>query len=229
MLRMLRVDGNWWMGHGHAPPIHHKRGISIAVPLLIVYTVPMLETQDAMTIEELADRVGVPIRTIRFYITEGLLPGPGGRGKAATYGEEHLVRLRLIRRLAERHVPLAEMRERLGRLSLAEARALLADEEAHTAELERAAQAESPRDYIAGLLEGMRPPPSPPSAAARLREAPGPYQTPPPAAPHGESWRRWELAPGVELFAREDILAARQELIERLLDVAHPDSETRKR
>jgi hypothetical protein len=167
------------------------------------------------------------------------------------------VRRRLIRRLAERHVPLAETRERLGRLSLAEARALLAEEEARAAELERATQAGSPRDYLAGLLEGERTPPSapPPTApkasraplgkrgqdrapkappstppgAARLREVSRAYQASPPSTPHGEGWRRWELAPGVELLAREDTLAAHQGLIERVLDVAHPDPETRER
>ena len=139
----------------------------------------MIANQVAMTLEELAERVGVPTRTIRFYITEGLLPGPGSRGKAATYGEEHLVRLRLIRRLAERHVPLAEMRARLGRLVLVEVRALLADEEAHALELGRAAHAKSPRDYIAGLLEGARTPPG----GAGLRESPGAYRASTPSTP----------------------------------------------
>ena len=54
-----------------------------------------------MGIEELADLVGVPVRTVRYYIAEGLLPGPGTRGKGTVYGEEHLLRLRLIRLLAD--------------------------------------------------------------------------------------------------------------------------------
>ena len=56
------------------------------------------------------------------------------------------MRLRLIRRLVERHVPLAEQRALLDRLSLAEMRELLAEEDAGAQALERAAQAESPRD-----------------------------------------------------------------------------------
>src|SRR5436190_19922923 len=78
-------------------------------------------------IEELAERAGVRVRTVRFYIAEGLLPGPGARGRAAAYGEEHLLRLRLIRRLAERHVPLAELRGLLSSLPLDQVRALMGD------------------------------------------------------------------------------------------------------
>src|SRR5436190_8008356 len=103
-------------------------------------------------IEELAERAAVRVRTVRFYIAEGLLPGPGARGRAAAYGEEHLLRLRLIRRLAERHVPLAEMRARLSSLSLDQVRALLAEENRRAIMLDTAAEAEAPDDYLSALL-----------------------------------------------------------------------------
>ena len=108
------------------------------------------------SIEELAQQVGVSPRTVRFYIGEGLLSGPGSRGKAATYGDEHLLRLRLIRRLTERHVPLSDVRDLLGRLSNDEARALLAEEDQHATELERAARSPSPQQYVAKLLGQAR-------------------------------------------------------------------------
>jgi DNA-binding transcriptional MerR regulator len=73
-----------------------------------------------LTIEDLAERAGVSVRTVRFYISQGLLAGPGTRGRAAAYGDEHLARLRLIRRLVEQHLPLAEQLLRLEGLSLAE-------------------------------------------------------------------------------------------------------------
>ena len=73
----------------------------------------------------------MPVRTIRFCfsIAQGLLPGPQGRGKAAAYREEHLLRLQLIRRLSEQRVPLAEIRARVAPLALEEVRALLGEEE----------------------------------------------------------------------------------------------------
>jgi DNA-binding transcriptional MerR regulator len=147
-----------------------------------------------LTIEELAERVQVPVRTIRFYISEGLVPGPGTRGKGTTYSEGHLLRLQLIRRLAEQRVPLAEQRELLGRLSLEEVQALLAEQEAHAAVLERSAQAPSPKEYISallhraqasrlngGMLSPKTPPQAPPGTAAlqalpRAGEPPAPQE-----------------------------------------------------
>jgi hypothetical protein len=41
-----------------------------------------------------------------------------------------------------------------------------------------------------------------------------------PASPSGQGWRRWELAPGVELQVRDDVAAAQAGLISRLRDVA---------
>ena len=50
-------------------------------------------------INELAKRAGVSVRTIRFYIDEGLLPAPTNRGRYSTYTDEYLDRLELIRML----------------------------------------------------------------------------------------------------------------------------------
>lgn len=47
-------------------------------------------------LEELEALSGIPERTIRSYIARRMLPPPSGRGRAATYGEEHLTRLRFL-------------------------------------------------------------------------------------------------------------------------------------
>ena len=65
-----------------------------------------MEGELSFTAEELTERAGVPLRTLRYYISEGLISGPGTRGKGARYTAEHLWRLRAIRRLASDHVPL---------------------------------------------------------------------------------------------------------------------------
>lgn len=120
-----------------------------------------------MTIDDLAEAVGVPTRTIRYYITEGLLPGPEGRGKATAYTEEHLLRLRLIRSLTEQRVPLSEIRERLSRLSDEDTRVLLAEQDQLISELQRAAQTLAPREYLSGLLRRARE--ARPAFSTRLR------------------------------------------------------------
>ncbi len=66
-----------------------------------------------MTLAELAERAGVPPRTIRFYISRGLLPGPLRRGRNAAYGPAHLEALAEIRRLRDRGLTLAQVRARL--------------------------------------------------------------------------------------------------------------------
>ena len=57
-------------------------------------------------LEELAQAAGTSPRTVRYYVQRGLLPAPAFRGKDTSYGEEHLVRLRAIRRLQEAFLPL---------------------------------------------------------------------------------------------------------------------------
>lgn len=69
----------------------------------------------SMSIHELAARSGVPGRRIRYYIAEGLLPPPRGRGRAAHYGPEHLERLAEIQALRNQRLGLDEIRQRLQR------------------------------------------------------------------------------------------------------------------
>jgi DNA-binding transcriptional MerR regulator len=73
------------------------------------------KTPRPLRMAELSARSGVPRETIHFYLREGLLPRPrkGGR-TVAYYGEEHLERLRTIRRLREeKYLPLAVIRRLL--------------------------------------------------------------------------------------------------------------------
>ena len=61
---------------------------------------------------ELEQRTGVGRETIRFYIREGLLPEPARASRnSASYSDEHVTRLRAIKRLqGERFLPLAVIR-----------------------------------------------------------------------------------------------------------------------
>jgi DNA-binding transcriptional MerR regulator len=63
------------------------------------------------SVEDLAQRSGLPVRTIREYQTMGLLPPPERRGRVGIYREGHLTRLRLIARLQERGYSLAGIRD----------------------------------------------------------------------------------------------------------------------
>jgi DNA-binding transcriptional MerR regulator len=179
-----------------------------------------------LNINELSARTGVPVRTIHYYLAEGILPSPGARGKAARYGEETVLRLRLVRRLVEQRLPLAEIKTRLDGLSADDLRRLLDEDDRRQSRLEQAAQAGSPREYLAVLMELPRT--TLPAASARrraqlLQPTPSHYPArdiPPPASPRGEVWSRWQLAPGVELHASQSALARFGALVERLLQLA---------
>ena len=71
---------------------------------------------DPYSLADLARLADVTPRTVRYYIAQGLLPAPEAAGPATRYGEGHLARLRLIRRLQRDHLPLAEIRARLERM-----------------------------------------------------------------------------------------------------------------
>jgi DNA-binding transcriptional MerR regulator len=72
---------------------------------------------DPYSLSDLARLADVTPRTVRYYVALGLLPSPEAAGPATRYGESHLARLRLIRRLQRDHLPLAEIRIRLERMS----------------------------------------------------------------------------------------------------------------
>ena len=62
-------------------------------------------------LQELADRSGLPIRTIRWYQSEGLLPKPAKNGRDAVYRNDHLERLGLIAELRDRGLTLTAIRD----------------------------------------------------------------------------------------------------------------------
>ncbi|MEU8972206.1 MerR family transcriptional regulator [Streptomyces monashensis] len=64
--------------------------------------------EPALTIDELAARTGVTVRTVRFYGSKGLLPPPViGPRRVGRYGPEHVARLALIEELQQQGMTLA--------------------------------------------------------------------------------------------------------------------------
>lgn len=66
---------------------------------------------EGMTVAELSREAGVPVRTVRFYQTEGLIPAPERVGRRAVYDRRHLERLELVRRLQDRGLQLSAIGE----------------------------------------------------------------------------------------------------------------------
>ena len=98
----------------------------------------------SLTIGELSRRTGVPVKTLRFWSDEGLLP-PATRtsGGYRLYAEDATIRLDLVRTLREAGLGLEAIKKVLRNdLSLADAlRLQLAAVEAHASSLQRVAAA----------------------------------------------------------------------------------------
>jgi DNA-binding transcriptional MerR regulator len=143
-------------------------------------------------LDELAEKADVSVRTIRYYVQRGLLPPPVFRGRDTVYGEGHLNRLRLIKRLQdERYLPLEAIAAELEAKSDAEIRAMLE-------RLDRVSRSERPEPA---------PLPSDGPYRARLR---------PVTRASGEVWVKFVLADGVELSVREDAGWDAEALAERI-------------
>lgn len=73
--------------------------------------------ESALTVDELAARAGVTVRTVRFYGTKGLLPPPViGPRRVGRYGRDHLARLALIEELQRQGMTLAAIERYLRQL-----------------------------------------------------------------------------------------------------------------
>ncbi|MDQ0792710.1 MerR family transcriptional regulator [Streptomyces sp. B1I3] len=73
--------------------------------------------EPTLTVDELAARAGVTVRTVRFYSTRGLLPPPViGPRRVGRYGPDHLSRLALIEELQRQGMTLAAIERYLEQL-----------------------------------------------------------------------------------------------------------------
>lgn len=67
------------------------------------------------SVDELAERSGTTVRTIRYYQSEGLLPTPQRRGREVRYGDDHVARLAAISDLQASGLRLSAISELLAR------------------------------------------------------------------------------------------------------------------
>ena len=164
-------------------------------------------------------------RTIRYYITEGLLDQAiEKRGVTSIFGYEHLLTLLAIKKLQSEGLPISVIRSVLAGRSVEDLEKLLGDEvHVFTSEQElddfRRSIGHTDDSEVQRMALPMAaaapPPPEPPKKNAakrylesllmdpRRKQEPAPPATapsPPPLRPSGTSdWRRYEIVPGVEL------------------------------
>jgi DNA-binding transcriptional MerR regulator len=143
---------------------------------------PETERQNdhSYSVNELADEAGVTRRTVHYYIAQGLLPASGTEGRGTRYGQAHLDRLRLNRELQRAHLPLAEIRQRIGRLNDGQVADLVSRDD--TAPEPRG----SAFEYIQSVLDGTSN-----RALASMSRQPSPVRPPDTAPPPGLAPNLW--------------------------------------
>ncbi len=150
-------------------------------------------------IGELAEKSGVSVRTIRYYISEGLLPSPDIRGRYSMYDEGYLKRIQLIKRLKDAYLPIKEIKHKLETQTEAEL------EEFLTLFKEKNAGQDA-LDYIQNIsaqpkLMKKAPSPSPMRmSAARVEEKAAAPIYP---SPEEIQWVRIKIMDGVELHIQQ--------------------------
>ena len=179
------------------------------------------------TLDVLARLADVTPRTIRYYVSQGLLPAPEFAGPGTRYDDRHLALIRAIKRMQAEHLPLANIRDRLRSLSEEEIEQIAS---ARTAPPAAKGDALS---YIRGVLgQPTIPPPTPAPAhaAALVAPAPRPSAAPaaaaspspaaPPAPAERSQWERIVLEPDIELHIRRPLTRQQNRRVERLVALA---------
>ena len=151
--------------------------------------------QERGTVSEVPDE-----RTVRYYLTEGLLsPAEEKQGTASVFGYLHLLQLLAVKNLQAQHLPIRKIRELVESRSEHDLERLLGIEP-------KQAGKHAALSYLESLLTQTRslPPPAPP--AAKFSASAAQSNVVPSAAPQTAAqgratgtWERIELEPGLEL------------------------------
>ena len=202
----------------------------------------MTNARERYTLAELTEAAGVSVRTVRYYIAEGLLPPPVGSGPKSYYTRSHLDRLRAIGRMRANYLPLREIRRRLGAMSEEQIRAFALEEPAEAEEAAQSAddgerrkvQARRPIATAASIAETPMYDVAlnrlgaadfdmddidwePPASVAARPDIPQAAAKPPAET---ETWHRFKLGDEAELLIRSSLLRRRRDRVEWLIDWA---------
>lgn len=160
-------------------------------------------------LQELAEEAGVAARTVRYYVQRGLLPTPEFRGKDTVYGREHLLRLHAIKRLQQAHLPLDEIHARLANAT--------EDELCRLSHFDLSGQVVIGEPRATGAVEN-RGHPYRASGREQLEQVQADSAATMPTPPKFAGTARvYAVAPGVELWVRDEAPAASRSLASDIL------------
>jgi DNA-binding transcriptional MerR regulator len=190
------------------------------------------------TISELERLTGLGRRTIHFYTKEGLIPPPEGAGGGARYGEEHLLRLKLIGEFQKSRLRLDEIRDALNIMSIEEMRSRVDRAEANIHQVrdkEDLSRWLSAGDLVTETFSSLnsqvlsmdsgdvepisflkigreRQSKQKQSPVGRIQNVRASQSV------REESWQRYKVAEGLEVNVRSDIVRRHRQMIMKLLE-----------
>jgi DNA-binding transcriptional MerR regulator len=166
-----------------------------------------METKN-YSIAELEHLSGFPRRTIHFYVREKMISPASSKGGPAKYGEDHLLRLQMIRVLQSSHLRLDGIREALNSMDTTEMRRTIGDAEGTRREWDSeavstwvSAKPESHRDLAADHASRVS------NMLAGLKRA----------VPQVESWQRMTIADGIEVNLRDNVPEETKKLLLQMI------------
>jgi Predicted transcriptional regulators len=172
--------------------------------------------QEKGTVTEYPDE-----RTIRYYISESLIPPSTEKhGTASVFGYEHLLALLAVKKLQAQYLPIRKIREILVGKSVSELEKLLGTE------AEQNSAKNEAQKYLESLLlaHGRKTEETdePRLILANLSRP----KAPKPQAKTGQSWTRFEIEKGLELHIEKNYKAssdfkARRALIKEIEEIIH--------
>lgn len=192
---------------------------------------------DNLTIEDLEKHSGLSTRTLHYYMTKGLLPGPETRGKYASYTQEHLDRLDLILILKEMRLSLYEIKVLLDQLTPDEIRQYRDNQSELLERIKRSQpgdeeSSQAQRGSALEYLKGLDDPETPVEIFNNLRFIKNTRVSEPQTLFNSsnknfnlpnrmsELWRRVIIADGIELHIRESGDEVHRYTVDRLIKFA---------
>lgn len=188
---------------------------------------------EGYSLSDLTRLTDVTPRTVRYYVSEGLLPPPVAAGRRSYYSESHLHRLRLIGIMKDAFLPLKEIRRRLQEMDDAEVLAAiddLRDEDPHG---RPAMQEELAPRLDETLSRFANEAPLEPQTWPFVANSPGEYNEPVPQEPAwrlprpikparhephpSTTWRKLEIGDSAEFLIEERLYQRRREQIDALI------------
>ncbi len=143
--------------------------------------------KDRYAVGELAKLGGISRRTVRYYVQEGLIPPPYGRGRGRHYNERHLAQLLRVKSLQEQGLALGEIRSLLTRSTIK----ATVNQSMTPGPMSAVAS-----DPARGHYELLASAHFAPLALRSLHSGPD--------SPSRSPWTRVEFAPGIELHVSSD-------------------------